>query len=557
MSKKKKKRKPPKSKTPTKAKEVINTGTQSAVQEKSEKETIEKVEEKTVKKSQLPKKKISKWIWIFLVSFLISVLGSIWGYRFLTKSVPSDFSAKFSQVGNIEFSYGEKQSEKISPLCGCKNVGEWENWRGITFTARDIEIHRKGDLPVTGYLIFSPYPQQTIFSPIDGFKMKTTYYLIEIDEYERFDPKFLISGKFPSNYKLIRKGEDTDEGFVQIFSEGKLNISLLGNKPLGSWIGMEKSNISINYQSGQKATEPTSAIIKEKYLKSTEKELNQVWNERGYYDQSRMAMPLGDFLGPNVVLWNEDETTTILASSGVIDTPKSKPIGKRFIKVVVVNPPFAVRIVTFAFGKDDTSDLANDPTEKKEKKFSFLGSQGRFDNGEVSIIINNPDKQAKEFEQIYQSMKEKETTDSAFKTYNSNEIAGGIMTFRYPPIPPNNGFNIFGKINKLRISLALGNLLIGSRSYNIEAPADFELRDIKEMDVKNGVIEIPLQIGMDEIPSKIQLKANSEIYVNNESITRRMDNNKTTYEYFILILTFISAIVTFLSLVATVISLRK
>jgi hypothetical protein len=504
----------------------------------------------------LPKLKfrIKRRAWVLLSISMLSIIGVIWGYSFINQSIPAKFTSKLTQVGDIELSYGEKQSDKISPLCGCFDVGEWENWRGITFTARNIEIDRKGDLPVTGYFIFSPYPQNTEFSPTSGFKIKTAYYLIEMSENERFNPQVLVSGKLPPNYRIVRRDEEADEDFVQIFSESKLNVSLFGDKPLGSWIGMEKSNISINYQSGQNATELPSAIIKEKYLKSTEKELDQVWTESGVYDQSQMAMPLGDFLGPNIVLWSDDEATSILASSGVIDIPKTNSVGKKLIRGMVVNPPFAVRIVTFAFGKDATAmSTATDPSEQKEKHYSFLGSQGRFDNGEVSIKINNPDKQAKDFEQIYQSIREKGTTDAYFKTYNSSELPEGKMEFKYPPIPPNNGFNIFGKINKLKITSTLGNLSIGSRPYNIEAPADFELRDIKEMEIKNGVMEIPLQIGMDEIQSKIVLRANSEIYVNNESITRRIDNNKTLIEYVVLIATIFGVII---AVVSTLIAIK-
>jgi hypothetical protein len=131
------------------------------------------------------------------------------------------------------------------------------------------------------------------------------------------------------------------------------------------------------------------------------------------------------------------------------------------------------------------------------------------------------------------------------------------MEFRYPPIPPNNGFNIFGKINRLKTDSAMGNLMIGSRSFNIEAPAAVELRNIKRLDVKNGVMEVPIQIGMAETPARIQLKATSEIYVNDESITRRVDNNKTLVDYIVMIATILGAVLAVVSAIVAVKDFRQ
>jgi hypothetical protein len=492
--------------------------------------------------------------WIFTGISVVSILFVISGYWFITQSVSASFTAKLTQVGDIELGFSERQSRKISPLCGCNDVGEWGNWRGITFTARNVEIERKGDLPATGYLIFAPPPTSTTFGP-DFFKIKITYYLIEISKNETFNPRFLLSGTLPENYKLIQK-ENSDEGFVQFFSEKSLKVSLLGDKPLGAWIPMERTNVSINYQLRQKIAEPITTVIRETYLASTKEGLDQVV-AKGFWDDSMKALPVGDFLGPNVIFWSEDEPTSILTSSKVIYIHKDEIAGKKFIKAVVVNPPFAVRVVSIPFDESVILRAVAEAPKRKEKDYSYIGSQGRFDSGEVNVKIYTPDNQAEEFEKIYQSMKQQGTTVSDFKTYYSSEIAGGKMEFRYPPIPPNNGFNIFGEINKLKIDSVLGNLLIGSRSFNIEAPATIELKDIKKLEVKGGVMEIPIQMGIADTPSKIQLKATSEIYVNDESITQRKDNNKTFIDYVVLIAAVLGIVSTIVSAIIAVKDFRK
>ena len=103
----------------------------------------------------------------------------------------------------------------------------------------------------------------------------------------------------------------------------------------------------------------------------------------------------------------------------------------------------------------------------------------------------------------------------------------------------------------------MGNLLIGSRSFSIDAPAALELRDVQKLEFKNGVMEVPIQIGMTETPARIQLKATSEIYVNDESITRRLDNNKTLVEYVVLTATILGAVLAVLSAVVAIKNFRE
>jgi hypothetical protein len=416
---------------------------------------------------------------------------------------------------------------------------------------------RKGDLPVTAFLLFSPPPASTKITP-SVFKMRVTYYLVELLKSETFNPAHLVSNKLPENY-VVKKREVSDEGFVEILSQGNLRISLLGDKPLAALIPMEKSNVSIAYQLKQDISAPLITTIKESYLTSTEEELNKTWTREGAYDETQMAMPVADFLGPQAVFWNEDESTSVLASTKVLHVADSiNPAGyKKLIKAVLIDPPFAVRLVTTGFGDEAILRSADEAPKRGEGDYSPILSQGRFEAGEATLTIHTPETQPQEFEQLYQSMKEQGTTRSDFKTYYSKEIAGGKMVFRYPPIPQNNGFNIFGRVNKFKSESTMGNLLIGSRSFGMEAPANLELRNIKNLEFKNGVMEVPIQIGITESPAKIQLKATSEIYVNDESITRRLDNNKTLVEYVVLTATILGAVLAVFSAVVAIKDFRE
>ena len=74
-------------------------------------------------------------------------------FLYLIQSEPAEVRAELSQLGDISFTYSGKQNSGISPLCGCYAEKPREQWRGITFPGRYINIERKGTKPLTGFMI--------------------------------------------------------------------------------------------------------------------------------------------------------------------------------------------------------------------------------------------------------------------------------------------------------------------------------------------------------------------------------------------------------------------
>ena len=209
-------------------------------------------------------KKNSRKLFWAVVTLIAGVLIVLAGFFFIVESVPTDFTLKLSQVGDLQLVYFDQQSEKISPLCGCKEIGEWANWRGITFTSRRLDISRKGGLPVTGYLIFPAYPAPTRIYP-GVFKMKVDYYLLRIGANDTFNAQSLISSSVPRNYEVLKR-EQSDEGFIQICSGADLKVALLGDKPLGTWIPVERSIVSMKYEFKQDIASPMTRTIRKATL---------------------------------------------------------------------------------------------------------------------------------------------------------------------------------------------------------------------------------------------------------------------------------------------------
>lgn len=122
------------------------------------------------------------------------------------------------------------------------------------------------------------------------------------------------------------------------------------------------------------------------------------------------------------------------------------------------------------------------------------------------------------------------------------------MDFRYPPIPPNRGFNIFGPIRRMEFSRAVGSLALGSRHIDIKVPSLLDFRDIQSLDIEKGVFTVPIQLKTSEETAKIQLKATSQTFLNDEPLNRRLDEYKMSN----IQLPLISATISFLSLLVAV-----
>src|ERR1044072_3850630 len=83
-----------------------------------------------------------------LLSFGVCV-ASILIFVFLKMSASAKIAGQITRFGNVELQYNTQQIEGISPLCGCWAQKKAEDWRGISFVARRLQLKREGTDPVT------------------------------------------------------------------------------------------------------------------------------------------------------------------------------------------------------------------------------------------------------------------------------------------------------------------------------------------------------------------------------------------------------------------------
>ncbi len=477
---------------------------------------------------------------------LIICMTSFLTFLYLMKSTPTEIRAELTGLGDIEFTYSGKQSSAISPLCGCYSELPREAWRGITFPARYLQINREGSKPLTGYMMTAAEPDNINWRS-STFQLQGTIYTFALPETDNFDPRVLLNDEFPQTYRVLNTKKYDNAHYFMIVSQQGLNIALLGDTPLGSWIPTDESKVVIKYQrEGMHLNAPNVAVIEEKY-KNTEANVETV---------TVPNVPLGDFLGPNVIFWSEDKLAVIIARDDILQLNQSLQKGEKVIQAIVTQPSFSVRLGVDPMEKELVDSYLEDlrnynslPNQERRKGSSVKTMVvGQLDDGQVTVSITNPEKQSEEFDVVYNRMKENDVVDRRIeidadmdgKPYKKSLI----MNFRYPPIPPNRGFNIFGPISSIKFSRAVGSLALGSRNVDIKVPSMLDFREIQSLDIEKGVFTVPIQLNTAEEKAKIQLKATSQTYLNDEPLNRRIDEYKMSN----IQLPLISATVSILSL---------
>jgi hypothetical protein len=241
-----------------------------------------------------------------------------------------------------------------------------------------------------------------------------------------------------------------------------------------------------------------------------------------------VGVPLGDFLGPDIVLWSEDDDVAILAGKRIILASPPGNEGKK-ITVLVPKPPFSIRVACLPLS-EEAVDLYNEVTkDEKDTEEDYLSGMmiQEEDSGTVHVSIGDVQGHAQEFSDVYNRMKQNDIVTiynihGDFIAVRSNEDPGvkvkllPAMKFRYPPIPPNPGFNIFGSFNNIKFNSATGSVLLGSQPLDIKVPSTFELQDITALSVKGGVIPIQWSTAKDD--TNIQLRATARVFLNGEPV---------------------------------------
>jgi hypothetical protein len=448
-----------------------------------------------------------------------------------------------TDVREVDFEFKNFQSEGFSPVCGCDKEQRPEDWRGITFAARHVNLRRQGRLPLTAYMITVAAPKKITWSS-PGERFNVDLYFLSIPKNEPFIASGLNTN--PS-YRIIEKKHFKPQRLFMVFSEQSLDVDLLGDKPLGAWIPGDSSKVKIGSSKGMfPSAKPVGSIREDYDIRFSESELQEI-----------VGIPMGDFLGPNIVLSSLDPKASIMVGKEMFSVPE---VGdqNRVVTALVANPPFALRVACLPEDVDAVptyTSLINEPDVKAAKE-DYVPAVRHPEDESGSVHVSIPDvlDGEGEFNQIYHRMKENDIvripnvpgdfilvdaeTGKKMSTFNNLKW----MEFRYPPIPPNPGFNVFGSFKSMTFNDVKGKLLLGSRGIDIGAPSDLALREISLLRVEGGVIQVPLSWDLKGNTANIQLRATAHASLNGTPLANSFDSYKDRLEYIVGLSAIVSAV---------------
>jgi hypothetical protein len=235
-------------------------------------------------------------------------------------------------------------------------------------------------------------------------------------------------------------------------------------------------------------------------------------------------------MASTVILWTE-EGATIISEQGILRSPPSSSESETTITLIVVRPPFSVRIACQPMsdvGLSQIMELQVDPNHGT----SLTTTR---DAGRVLLTIIDPEGQTRDFDQVYDDLEKNDTIRTPVIVATSKEPdrqwERAEMEFRYPPIPRYAGFNVFGSLSRMKMDNALGTLQIGTKVYPLNVPSRLELNEIEAFRVQGGTMSFPVQLDLNREAAIFHLQATSKVFVNGDPLTTRLDDFRSFSDY--------------------------
>ncbi len=459
-------------------------------------------------------------------------------------STVSRVSANLTQAGDTLFTPSAQANGGISPVCGCLET-KINQWRGVTFAGREVTLRRSGRAPITEWLASGAN-----LSPIELTNGETRM-TIETFEFDgsHFSPSWLRHGV----ETLKRHATNIAHRHfyahqLKIITEGSLHVDITGPVPVGEWIPLPGGLVTLKTNEGPFPEDAPPIELQERYprligLQSNDKIISQ----QGY--------PLGDFLGPNVMLWSRSElpfATDVFEESQrpsrkllrAIRPLELARVKKRVFVAVVRGAGFSTRVATIPLQPNELDALVQNLVGAGTRQQQIDGFHwGGGDGGQLSMTVSHPLRpesyarvrrhveatperpvrywrdllliapkhQPPGIKANYLAFQERgpDAPESAtgahgeeFRltltpaagpgtNYNHGYVS---LKARYPPLPPNAGFNVFGPMKTLQIDAALGALTVAGNRVAIDTPSPVSfsaLSDFQSTD-RQSVVSIPM-----------------------------------------------------------------
>jgi hypothetical protein len=454
---------------------------------------------------------------------------------------PSTVSGNLSGIRDISFIDGTHPLEGISPVCGCMHPPV-NAWRGVTFAGRQLTLARSGSAPWTEWVLSSADPGP--LSPVGGQNWVQVD-AIRLRPRGAFNPRWLLGG-VAQHAQIVGRSTFSAYDF-ELMTRGSLHVAMLGPVPVGAWVPFPGSRVVLSPQPSQFPQDAGVPVLTEHYPSTLGYD-----NGKGENDQ---AYPLGDFLGPNLVLWSDDP------SAQMPETPLSTPTRPGVITALLIRKStFSMRVTVVPLTNSEFRDAGNEHAKypNPRQPAAFFGTS---DQGEVSLTLNQP-LSAAAYGEMRQRVVAHPTT--SIKALADPDVAApygapvpapppGCFSSspppttlktpppadctptpwrydeqeRYPPLPMYAGFNVFGPLNAIVFRNVGGHLSVGDRPIDLSGAPDLALGGVNGLRNSDDQELLSAPLATSQQSAELKFRAVASVRVNGVLETSWLQQHRT------------------------------
>jgi hypothetical protein len=167
----------------------------------------------------------------------------------------------------------------------------------------------------------------------------------------RFDPRWMLRGHLSQHGEILAKTALSGRAF-SLYTRHGIRLAMLGSVPVGAWVPFPGSAVTLASERSEFFADNLNSRIVERYPGTIG--VHPVPNRKGLWSSEPQYFPLGDFLGPNVVVWSEDPGTRI------IGTPFERPSRPGVVTAFLIGDTnFSTRIAVAPVSLEGIEDMAD------------------------------------------------------------------------------------------------------------------------------------------------------------------------------------------------------
>ena len=456
----------------------------------------------------------SLWVVAVIAVGVVCVVSS----ATLARDYATQVTGRLSGIRELSFVEGSQGNGGISPVCGCEKP-PLDSWRGMTFAARGVRLDRRGGVPWTQWIFSAAEPDSV--TPM-GELQSLQAAVVRIRPNGPFDPEWMLDGDIASHGQVL--GKSSFEGNVfSFYTHHDLRLAMLSPVPVGAWVPFPGSKVDLTSLRSEFFAENRSSRIVERYPTSVGVHARP--GHKGLWSSEPQYYPLGDFLGPNLVIWTEDSEARLFG------TPFSKPTKPGVVTAILIGDSnFSTRVAVAPARLADIGETAIYALEHPRRAREDLYSSD-VPGGTMTLTVEKALDQ-RHYEQLKRRVRAHPRTWVRIKTppeeldlthgrfgLPSNVAAARVAKAwsqeeRYPPLPHFAGLNVFGPLDQVAFKGVHGNLMIADKAVSLGGSADVVLGDVHGLRDSGGHELISAPLATSRQSADLQFRAAGTARVN-------------------------------------------